>query len=188
MHLRDRRKSNNNHSHLRIIRIYLNFSRLSPEESAGPKKNTQPGPATRPTRRGTLTTTLFVRFMSVSRLTTELTAPAKAAVRSAAIVAAIAAAFSLPHAAHAQATDNSAPAAAGTSPTDTSTPSAGSTLPAVRVSAEKEPLPGDLEPTFGGGQVARGSDFGILGQQKNIDVPFSMTTYTAKLIEDQQAR
>jgi iron complex outermembrane receptor protein len=133
--------------------------------------------------------------MSVSRLTTELTAPAKAAARSAAIVAAIAAAFSLPHAAHAQATDNSSPAAAGTSPAaagaspaDASTPSAGSTLPAVRVSAEKEPLPGDLEPTFGGGQVARGSDFGILGQQKNIDVPFSMTTYTAKLIEDQQAR
>ncbi|HEY4350181.1 MAG TPA: TonB-dependent receptor plug domain-containing protein, partial [Paraburkholderia sp.] len=132
--------------------------------------------------------------MSVSRLTIELAAPAKAAVRSAAIVAAIATAFSLPNAAHAQATDNSSPAAAGTSPADTTAPSAGSTppaggtLPAVRVSADKEALPGDLEPTFAGGQVARGSDFGVLGQQKNIDVPFSIMTYTSKLIEDQQAR
>jgi hypothetical protein len=94
-------------------------------------------------------------------VTIELAAPAKAAVRSAAIIAAIAAAFSLPHAAHAQATGNSSPAAAGTSPADTiapsagSTPSASGTLPAVRVSVEKEPLPADLEPTFGGGQVAR---------------------------------
>src|ERR1700754_747650 len=154
MHLRDPRKSNNNHSHLRIIRIYLNFDCLSSWESAGPKTNTNtnPGPATRATRRGTPSTTLFVRSMSVSRLTIELAAPAKAAVRSAAIVAAIAAAFSLPNAAHAQATDNSSPAATGTSPADTSTPPAGGTLPAVRVSADKEALPGDLEPTLAGGQ------------------------------------
>src|SRR5215475_12323079 len=104
MHLRESRISNNNHSHLRIIRIYQHFSRLSQPESTGPKTNTQPGPAARPTRRGTLTTTLLVRSMSVSRLTIELAAPAKAAVRSAAIVAAIAAAFGLPIAADAQAT------------------------------------------------------------------------------------
>ncbi|WP_244816402.1 TonB-dependent siderophore receptor [Caballeronia sp. Lep1P3] len=104
-------------------------------------------------------------------------APAKALAPRAAIVAAIAAAFSI--AAHAQ---SAGPDAASASPnTD-------STLPAVKVQASKEPLPGELAPTFAGGQVARGADFGVLGQQRNIDVPFSMTTYTSKLMEDQQAR
>ncbi|VXC71281.1 Ferrichrome receptor FcuA [Burkholderia sp. 8Y] len=101
--------------------------------------------------------------------------PANALASRAAIVAAIAAAFSI--AAHAQSTDTGSTDAAATS-----------TLPAVKVQASKEPLPGELAPTFGGGQVARGADFGVLGQQRAIDVPFSMTTYTSKLIEDQQAR
>ncbi|QDQ80206.1 TonB-dependent receptor [Paraburkholderia megapolitana] len=63
----------------------------------------------------------------------------------------------------------------------------GSVLPAVKVEASVPVLPGDLSPTYAGGQVARGADFGVLGKQKMIDVPFSMTTYTAKLIADQQA-
>jgi len=62
------------------------------------------------------------------------------------------------------------------------------TLPAVKVQGSAAPLPGDLSPTYGGGQVARGASFGVLGTQKMIDVPFSMTTYTSKLIEEQQAR
>jgi iron complex outermembrane receptor protein len=99
--------------------------------------------------------------------------PSRVASHRKTLAAAIALAFQLP-AAFAQSSD-----AAG---------SAENTLPAVKVQASKEPLPGDLEPTFGGGQVARGGDFGVLGQQKNIDVPFSMSTYTSKLIEDQQAR
>ncbi len=70
----------------------------------------------------------------------------------------------------------------------TSTPSADNTLPAVKVQGTAETLPGDFQPTYGGGQVARGGNMGVLGDQKNIDVPFSMTTYTAKLIQDQQAR
>jgi iron complex outermembrane recepter protein len=111
--------------------------------------------------------------------------PAKALIRRAAIVAiapAVAAVFSL--SAHAQSTDsNNADAAAPASAAVSE-----STLPAVKVQASKEQLPGDLAPTFAGGQVARGADYGVFGQQKNIDMPFSMTTYTSKLIEDQQAR
>ncbi|MDO7910584.1 TonB-dependent receptor [Pseudomonas monteilii] len=40
---------------------------------------------------------------------------------------------------------------------------------------------------FAGGQVARGGQLGVLGNQDNMDVPFSLTSYTAKVIEDQQA-
>ncbi|MFJ1211979.1 TonB-dependent receptor [Burkholderia pyrrocinia] len=61
-------------------------------------------------------------------------------------------------------------------------------LPSINVTGAAEPLPGDLAPTYAGGQVARGADFGVLGRQKASDMPFSMTTYTSKLIEDQQAR
>ena len=112
--------------------------------------------------------------MSVSRLHVPQAAPVKTAVNRTAIVAAIAVAFGLPAVACAQSADTPA--------------TADSTLPAVKIQASQDPLPGDLPPTFGGGQVARGGDFGVLGQQKNIDMPFSMTTYTSKLIEDQQAR
>jgi iron complex outermembrane recepter protein len=70
-----------------------------------------------------------------------------------------------------------------------STPSAATenVLPAVKVQAGKVPLPGDFAPTYEGGEIARGAQFGILGQQEMINVPFSMTSYTAKAIEDQQA-
>ncbi|MEA3126866.1 MAG: iron complex outerrane recepter protein [Caballeronia sp.] len=60
-------------------------------------------------------------------------------------------------------------------------------LPAVRVQEAKEPLPGDFAPTYDGGQLARGAKFGVLGNQEMINVPFSMTSYTSKAIEDQQA-
>jgi iron complex outermembrane recepter protein len=113
-------------------------------------------------------------FMSASRLHEPQAAPARTAVHRAAILAAIAVAFGLPALASAQSTDAA------------STPN--STLPAVKVQAAKDVLPGDLAPTFAGGQVARGGNFGVFGQQKNLDMPFSMTSYTSKLIEDQQAR
>ena len=119
--------------------------------------------------------------MPVSRVSTLQATPAKALVRrasSVAIVAAVAAVFSL--SAHAE--------SSGASNAEGANSPAESTLPAVKVQASKEQLPGDLAPTYAGGQVARGADFGVLGQQKMIDVPFSMTTYTSKLIEDQQAR
>ncbi|MGF6770016.1 iron complex outermembrane receptor protein [Paraburkholderia sp. GAS199] len=111
--------------------------------------------------------------MSVSSLQSLRALPAKPSTHRAVILTAIAAAFCLPGLAAAQAA---------------ATVTGDNTLPAVKVQGTKDALPGDLAPTFGGGQVARGADFGVLGQQKNIDVPFSMTTYTSKLIEDQQAR
>ena len=40
---------------------------------------------------------------------------------------------------------------------------------------------------FAGGQVARGGQMGVLGNKDNMDVPFTLTSYTSKLIEDQQA-
>ncbi|SDC45820.1 TonB-dependent receptor [Paraburkholderia lycopersici] len=116
--------------------------------------------------------------MSAPRFHAPFNPPSTFSTSRAAIVAAITA-FSLPAAAFAQA---AATSTAATGDADNAT------LPAVKVQAAQEPLPGDLQPTFGGGHVARGGDFGVLGSQKNIDMPFSMTTYTAKLIEDQQAR
>jgi len=40
---------------------------------------------------------------------------------------------------------------------------------------------------YAGGQVANGGRFGVLGNQDLMNVPFSMTSYTDKLIRDQQA-
>ena len=62
-----------------------------------------------------------------------------------------------------------------------------STLPAVKVQATRQQLPGDLSPPHAGGQTASGAQIGVLGKQKLIDVPFSVTSYTSQLIEDQQA-
>ncbi|WP_339489797.1 TonB-dependent receptor [Pseudomonas sp. EL_65y_Pfl2_R95] len=56
----------------------------------------------------------------------------------------------------------------------------------VYISAEA-PLPSDLPPVYAGGQVARGGQLGVLGNQDIMDVPFSMTAYTEELIRDQQA-
>src|SRR5690606_27400734 len=38
-----------------------------------------------------------------------------------------------------------------------------------------------------GGQVAEGGSVGILGSQSVIETPYSFTSYTEQLIEDQQA-
>ncbi|MGH8466356.1 MAG: TonB-dependent receptor plug domain-containing protein, partial [Pseudomonas sp.] len=42
--------------------------------------------------------------------------------------------------------------------------------------------------TYGGGQVARTARLGLLGNRSINDVPFSVVSYTAKTIADQQAR
>ena len=55
--------------------------------------------------------------------------------------------------------------------------------PCTSIEPEPEPLPG----AYDGGQIARGAKFGVLGNQEMINVPFSMTSYTSKAIEDQQA-
>lgn len=43
-------------------------------------------------------------------------------------------------------------------------------------------------PAYAGGQVARGSRLGVLGNRDVMDTPFSTTSYTAELIQNQQAR
>ncbi|MDO8289507.1 MAG: TonB-dependent siderophore receptor [Parvibaculum sp.] len=44
-----------------------------------------------------------------------------------------------------------------------------------------------LAPAYAGGQVARGSRVGVLGNQDIMDVPFSSTSYTEELIRNQNA-
>lgn len=46
---------------------------------------------------------------------------------------------------------------------------------------------GTLPPEYAGGQVARGGRIGVLGNQDALDVPFTMTSYTAQTIRDQGA-
>ncbi len=46
----------------------------------------------------------------------------------------------------------------------------------------------ELPPALAGEQVARGARLGLLGNTDIMDAPFSVTSYTAKAIEDQQAR
>jgi len=59
-------------------------------------------------------------------------------------------------------------------------------LGATTISADA-PAPNALPPVYAGGQVARGAQLGVLGNQDIMDVPFSMSSYTEKLIRDQQA-
>lgn len=59
-------------------------------------------------------------------------------------------------------------------------------LGATSISAEAI-IPGALPPVYAGGQVARGGQLGVLGNQDIMDVPFSMASYTEQLIRDQQA-
>lgn len=56
----------------------------------------------------------------------------------------------------------------------------------VNINAQA-PTPSALPPAFAGGQVARGGQLGVLGNQDIMDVPFSMASYTEQLIQDQQA-
>ncbi|MDQ8730432.1 TonB-dependent receptor [Bradyrhizobium sp. LHD-71] len=45
-----------------------------------------------------------------------------------------------------------------------------------------------LMPPYAGGQVATGGQVGMLGNRDVMNTPFSLTSYTSKLIKDQQAR
>lgn len=47
---------------------------------------------------------------------------------------------------------------------------------------------GNLSPAYAGGQVARGSKLGILGNRDIMDTPFNTTAYTSDLIKNQEAR
>ncbi|WP_275547232.1 MULTISPECIES: TonB-dependent receptor [unclassified Pseudomonas] len=46
----------------------------------------------------------------------------------------------------------------------------------------------DLPSEYAGGQVARGANIGLLGNQDMQDVPFAFSSYTSELIETRQAR
>lgn len=91
------------------------------------------------------------------------------------IVTALAAAGVLPSLAFAQ--ETAQPAAQA---------SAQQTLPTVTVKGEASP--DQLPAPYAGGQVARGGRIGLLGNQDFMDVPFSVTSYTAEQIQNQQAR
>jgi iron complex outermembrane recepter protein len=72
------------------------------------------------------------------------------------------------------------PAIAQTAPAET-------VLPKVTVSA-KQTRADDLPPAQAGGLAGSGARLGLLGNQDVMDTPFNVTSYTAKLIEDQQAK
>ncbi|MEH6491948.1 TonB-dependent receptor [Halopseudomonas sp.] len=60
-------------------------------------------------------------------------------------------------------------------------------LPSLTVSASADASADGLPPPYAGGQVAAGSRVGILGNQDYMDTPFTATSYTQTLIQDQQA-
>ncbi|MFN4281246.1 MAG: TonB-dependent siderophore receptor [Alphaproteobacteria bacterium] len=67
----------------------------------------------------------------------------------------------------------------------------GVTLPTVTaegLAANSNSMIGNVLPDYAGGQVATGGALGVLGNRSVMDTPFNQTSYTAKLIEDQQAR
>ncbi|WP_257993350.1 TonB-dependent receptor [Cupriavidus pauculus] len=68
---------------------------------------------------------------------------------------------------------------------ETAPPATQQSLPAVTVKGEASP--DQLPAPYAGGQVARGGRIGILGNQDFMDVPFSVTSYTAEQIQNQQA-
>lgn len=58
------------------------------------------------------------------------------------------------------------------------------TLTGVEVTAKRDQT---LPPAYAGGQVARGGNIGVLGNKDFMDTPFSLTSYTAQTMKDQQA-
>jgi iron complex outermembrane receptor protein len=64
-------------------------------------------------------------------------------------------------------------------------------LDAVQVQGVHVPpqaMIGNVPPPYAGGQVAKGSQVGLLGNRDVMDTPFNQTSYTAKKAQDQQAR
>ena len=60
-------------------------------------------------------------------------------------------------------------------------------LPSLTVSTSADASAEGLPQAYAGGQVAAGSRVGILGNQDYMDTPFTTTSYTQTLIQDQQA-
>lgn len=59
------------------------------------------------------------------------------------------------------------------------------TLPEVAVTAQADA--GQLPSEYAGGMLARGGRYGMLGNANMMDVPFSMTAFTAQTVENTQA-
>jgi iron complex outermembrane receptor protein len=60
-------------------------------------------------------------------------------------------------------------------------------LQETAISASADASKDGLVPEFEGGQVARGGRVGILGNKDYMETPFTSTSYTNQLIQDQQA-
>ncbi len=60
-------------------------------------------------------------------------------------------------------------------------------LETVNVTASADASAGGLKAPYAGGQVARGGRVGLFGSLDNLSTPFNITSYTSKLIGDQQA-
>ncbi|MDX1588282.1 MAG: TonB-dependent receptor [Oleiphilaceae bacterium] len=61
------------------------------------------------------------------------------------------------------------------------------TLPTLEVQSSADASRGGLSNPYPGGQLAEGGRVGILGNQDVMETPYSFTSYTELLIEDQQA-
>lgn len=83
-------------------------------------------------------------------------------------------------AASAQTAAPAEPAAAGATPVGT--------LNTITVEASADASSEGLTKPYAGGQVARGGRVGILGNQDMMATPFSSTSYTRELIQNQQAK
>ena len=97
------------------------------------------------------------------------------AFRRSALSAAVA--FLAASQAHAQAAAAAAPASAAS----------GVETQEVVIRASADASAGGLKAPYAGGQVARGGRVGLLGSQDVMDAPFAITSYTSKLIQDQQS-
>ena len=67
-------------------------------------------------------------------------------------------------------------------------PASTGVLPTMTVEASADASAEGLPKPFAGGQVARGGRAGILGNQDIMSAPFSATSYTSELIQNQQAK
>lgn len=78
--------------------------------------------------------------------------------------------------------------ATGAAFAQTADPAKTTELAEIVVTSSADASAEGLSKPYAGGQVARGGRAGILGTQDIMDTPFSITSYTNELIQNQQAR
>ncbi len=61
-------------------------------------------------------------------------------------------------------------------------------LETIRIVASADASANGLMEAFAGGQVATGGRVGIFGNQKNLDTPFNLASYTNQYIQERQAK